>query len=90
MAIEGRTQLLGTGILLGIGLGGLFDGIVFHQLLQWHHMLTAHDNGRFPMTTVDGLETNTLWDGLFHAVCWIALVIGLALLWQLERRYDVH
>ena len=25
-------------ILFGLGLGGFFDGIVFHQVLQWHHM----------------------------------------------------
>ena len=29
-----------AGIVLGIGLGGFFDGIVLHQILQWHHMLT--------------------------------------------------
>ena len=27
------------GVLLG--LGGFFDGVVFHQLLQWHHMLSG-------------------------------------------------
>jgi len=30
-----------AGILFGLGLGGFFDGIVLHQLLQWHHMLTS-------------------------------------------------
>lgn len=29
------------GFLLGIGFGGFVDGIVLHQLLQWHHMLTV-------------------------------------------------
>jgi uncharacterized membrane protein len=29
-------------LLLGIGLGGFFDGIVLHQILQWHHMLSDH------------------------------------------------
>lgn len=24
-------------VLLGVGLGGFFDGIVLHQILQWHH-----------------------------------------------------
>ena len=28
--------------LMGIGLGGFIDGIVLHQILQWHHMLTEH------------------------------------------------
>lgn len=26
-----------AGILFGLGLGGFFDGIVLHQILQWHH-----------------------------------------------------
>ncbi|WP_417221098.1 DUF2243 domain-containing protein [Arthrobacter sp.] len=28
------------GLLLGIGLGGFVDGILLHQILQWHHMLS--------------------------------------------------
>ena len=46
------------GILIGVGLGGLVDGILLHQILQWHHMLTSE--GSYPNTTVAGLETNTL------------------------------
>ena len=30
------------GLLLGLGLGGFVDGIVLHQVLQWHHMLTGN------------------------------------------------
>ena len=51
---------------MGIGLGGFVDGIVLHQILQWHHMLT--DTGDYPPTTIAGLEANTLADGLFHAL----------------------
>ena len=36
-----RRPLVTAGILLGIGLGGFVDGIVFHQILQWHNMLSA-------------------------------------------------
>ena len=68
------------GILLGIGLGGFIDGIVLHQILQWHHMLTSE--GSYPKTTVAGLETNTLWDGLFHAATWIAVAVGIYILWR--------
>lgn len=67
-------------IFLGLGLGGFADGIVLHQILQWHHMLTAE--GSHPSDTVAGLETNTLWDGLFHAFTWFATVVGVGLLWQ--------
>ena len=68
------------GILLGIGLGGFVDGIVLHQILQWHHMLTSE--GSYPSTTVAGLETNTLWDGIFHAATWVAVAAGLLVLWR--------
>jgi uncharacterized membrane protein len=68
------------GILLGIGLGGFIDGIVLHQILQWHHMLTSE--GSYPDTTVTGLETNTLWDGIFHAATWVAVAAGLYILWR--------
>ena len=33
--------LITAGTLLGIGLGGFVDGILFHQLLQAHNMLFA-------------------------------------------------
>lgn len=72
-----------AGLLFGIGLGGFFDGIVLHQILQWHHMLSDH--GDYPVTTVAGLEVNTLWDGLFHAATYIAVAAGLALLWRASR-----
>ena len=63
-------------IVLGLGLGGFFDGIVFHQLLQWHHMLSSTT----PVDTVAGLQLNTLFDGLFHGATWILTVVGLWLL----------
>jgi uncharacterized membrane protein len=75
------------GLSMGIGLGGLVDGIVLHQILQWHHMLTSTDRDHvgvptYPASTVSGLEVNTLWDGLFHATTWIFVTVGLALLWR--------
>jgi len=78
-----RKLLIRSGLLFGLGLGGFFDGIVLHQILQWHHMLTSE--GSYPSNTVAGLETNTLWDGLFHATTWVAVVVGLWLLWKAAR-----
>jgi uncharacterized membrane protein len=69
-------------ILLGIGLGGFFDGIVLHQILQWHHMLSAHT----PPDSLNNLELNTLADGLFHASTWVFTSVGLFLLWAAMRR----
>lgn len=73
------------GTLLGVGLGGFVDGIVLHQVLQWHHLLSSSGEDRlglrrYDVTTVAGLEVNTLWDGLFHALAWVAVVAGLAVL----------
>jgi uncharacterized membrane protein len=75
------------GIILGIGLGGFADGIALHQVLQWHHMLTSTDSDNvgvpyYPGATVHGLEVNTLWDGLFHTFTWLAILIGLGLLYS--------
>ena len=79
-AHEALTRSRAPGILLGIGLGGFVDGILLHQILQWHHMLTSE--GSYPKTTVAGLETNTLWDGLFHAATWVAVAAGIYILWR--------
>ena len=62
------------GLLLGLGLGGFIDGIVLHQILQWHHMLTS--TSEYPMSTVAGLEANTLADGFFHVATWIFVAAG--------------
>ena len=67
-----------AGILLGIGLGGFVDGIVFHQILQTHSMLSA----RVPRTSVANLEINMFWDGIFHAAVWVLTAVGIALLWR--------
>ena len=82
--IDGRTgrdprrPLIAAGVLLGAGLGGFFDGIVFRQLLQWHNMFSA----RLPPDNLLNAKVNMFWDGVFHAVVWLLTVIGL---WQLHR-----
>jgi len=84
-AQRGRIRL--PGILLGVGLGGFVDGILFHQLLQWHHMLSSTDSDNvgidaYPVDTVHGLKINTLWDGVFHTFTWLTILIGLATLYS--------
>jgi uncharacterized membrane protein len=73
-----KRKLVTSGILLGIGLGGFFDGIVLHQILQWHHMLSH--TSEYPMTTLAGLEANTLADGLFHALTYIFTITGIVMI----------
>jgi len=79
-ASEAVSRPRAPGILLGIGLGGFLDGIVLHQILQWHHLLSSESS--HPKTTVAGLEDNTLADGLFHAFTWVLVVVGLWALWR--------
>ena len=65
------------GFWLGLGLGGFLDGIVLHQVLQWHHLLS--DTTDHPTSTIQGLEANTLADGLFHLATWVFVIVGMAL-----------
>jgi uncharacterized membrane protein len=75
-----RRSVTGPGILLGLGLGGFVDGIVLHQLLQWHHMISSTERG--DVNTVSGLKANTLADGLFHAGTLVMTAFGMWWLWS--------
>ncbi|HEY9622338.1 MAG TPA: DUF2243 domain-containing protein [Crinalium sp.] len=77
-----RRPLIVAGIVLGIGQAGFFDGIVFHQLLQWHHMFSNVKTD----ATVAGLELNTIGDGLFHLFDWLMTLLGIGLLWRAVTR----
>ncbi len=73
-----------SGLLLGLGLGGFVDGILMHQILQWHHLVSSYEDP----DTVSGLELNTLADGLFHAAS-LFLVLGAVIVllahWRQRR-----
>jgi uncharacterized membrane protein len=76
VAERGPEGFLSAAILLGIGLGGFFDGIVLHQILQWHHMVSTPT----PPDTLANLQLNTVGDGLFHALTWLVTLMGILLL----------
>jgi len=80
---EGRPSIKTAGILLGLGLGGFVDGILLHQILQWHHMVSEVD-GLTPNNLTD-LQINVMADGLFHAVTWILVFIGVVVLAEVMR-----
>lgn len=84
MAAE-RRPLIAAGLLMGAGMGGFVDGIVFHQILQWHNMIS----GWRPPTNLVDAKINMFWDGVFHAAVWIMTALGLAVLWRAGRRADV-
>ncbi|NGY64268.1 DUF2243 domain-containing protein [Lentzea sp. NEAU-D13] len=60
-------------LVLGLGIGGFVDGIVIHQLLGWHHMLS----GWYPL---DDVHLMMLGDGLFHLLCLLLVLVGVAML----------
>ena len=91
----GTAGLRGPAIVTGVGLGGFFDGIVLHQVFQLHHMLSSTDGDRiglptYPVDTVEGLQVNTLWDGLFHVTAYVFVLVGLLLLWRAWQRTDMR
>lgn len=69
------------GVILGIGLGGFADGIILHQILQWHHMLSSI----MPPADMDTMAVNMRWDGFFHLFVWILTIIGVYIIWSAGR-----
>ncbi|MFC0199137.1 DUF2243 domain-containing protein [Paracoccus rhizosphaerae] len=64
---------------LGFALSGFFDGILLHQILQWHHLLSL-------VPGIDNIRSQILWDGWFHAAMYVISLIGLIGLWRLRGR----
>ncbi|GAA4889694.1 DUF2243 domain-containing protein [Actinomycetospora straminea] len=69
----GRSVL--AGVLIGVGVAAFIDETVFHQLLHWHHFYDGST-----------LEAGLVSDGVFHAGGWLAIVVGLFLFADLQRR----
>ena len=73
--------LMTAGFLLGVGMGGFIDGILFHQIMQIHNMVS---NLFIPDTLVNA-DINMFWDGLFHAFTWMMTMAGIILLWKSNK-----
>ena len=76
--LGGGGSVSSGGIVVGVGLGGLFDSFVFHRLLQWHHMLS----NVIPADSVENLQRLMLFDGYFDAFNFAVLLLGSILLWR--------
>ena len=85
MAEHGRSsKATAAGILMGVGMGGFIDGIVLHQIFQWHNMVSNW----FPPTTMEAMSFNMVWDGIFHAFAWVVTLVGILMLWSAAHRRD--
>ena len=77
-----RTVSLLPGVVLGVGLGGFADGIVLHQIAQWHNMGSAV----LPPVTMEAMKQNMTWDGWFHAAMLVVTIFGVYRLLLAARR----
>lgn len=77
------TRWIVWGAVLGFALGGFFDGILLHQILQWHHLLSL-------VPGVDTLRAQVLWDGYFHALMYLVAIAGLWGLWRNRSHGEEH
>lgn len=81
---RGTAVFAWAGFTLGSALGGFFDGILLHQVLQWHHLLSGLEQGAF-----GDLRTQILADGLFHALMYVIGLLGLYLLVRSRRAFQI-
>lgn len=75
-----------AGVVMGIGIGGFIDGILFHQILQLHGMVS----NKLPIDTITGKAVNMFWDGIFHALTLTAVIIGFILLLRLLKKRNIN
>jgi uncharacterized membrane protein len=78
--VEASGRYRWSGYLLGFALGGFFDGILLHQILQWHHLLSAINS--------DDLRFQVAADGYFHALMYVIAAVGLWMLWASRNAPD--
>lgn len=71
--------------LVGFSLGGFFDGILLHQVLQWHHLLSGVSGEAFR-----DIRVQILADGLFHILMYVIVAVGLWLLWRTPRQHAIQ
>lgn len=74
---QDRRGLAAAAGALGFALGGFFDGILLHQVLQWHHLLSGLSGDAFR-----DIRVQILADGLFHAAHYVIALVGLWMLWR--------
>lgn len=70
-------------VVIGLASSGFFDGILLHQVLQWHHFLSLA-----PGTSFRDLRMQVYADGLFHAAVYMVAVFGLFLMWRARTHLD--
>lgn len=70
--------------IIGFALSGFFDGILLHQVLQWHHLFSL-----VPGEAWRDVRNQILMDGLFHILMYVIASIGLFRLWRARHELNV-
>ena len=84
--VSNRQQGSGNGLpiagafILGFALSAFFDGILLHQVLQWHHLLSLVQGEAFR-----DMRVQILADGIFHLASYFLAAAGTLLLWRSRR-----
>ena len=63
--VGAKAPLIGA-FTLGFAFGAFFDGILLHQVLQWHHLLSLVQGDLYR-----DIRMQILADGLFHAAAYL-------------------
>ena len=85
MTRENSRSLLGAAVLLRVGMAAFFDGIVLHQILNWHHMI-CQERSCHPLSIAD-LQAKNKADGWFHLAAYLITAAGV---WRLFRAGGVR
>jgi uncharacterized membrane protein len=78
--------LIWAGVVLGMGFGGLADGIVLHSILGWHHLICAGADTFCQPTSIEQLKLESTRDGYFDLGLWLVVLAGTAMLFNAARR----
>ncbi|WP_308918018.1 DUF2243 domain-containing protein [Jannaschia sp. LMIT008] len=73
---EATEPLRSAAFLLGFAASGFFDGVLLHQILQWHHLLGAIEGD---------VAFQVAADGWFHAAMYAIAAVGAWFLWRARR-----
>lgn len=69
--------MIRAGFVIGIGMMGFFDGILFHQILQIHRLITD-------------IQYQTFAEGIFNAGIWVITLIGIFMLFKSETGFNIQ
>lgn len=69
------------GFIMGVGLGGILEGILFFQVFQLHNMVSAI----YPPDSVENIRTAMVFDGLYHLFTWVIIVVAVYMLWLKKK-----